>query len=72
MSYNNDCSDDFQSEHCDDFSEQYSIKDAVLNDLIRISKDNNIKALRQYITLHKSDLKDYKTRLLNNVVPLVG
>ena len=72
MSYNNDYSDDFQSEHYDDFSEQYSIKDAVLNDLIRISKDNNIKALRQYITLHKSDLKDYKTRLLNNVVPLDG
>ena len=72
MSYNNDYSDDFQSEHYDDFSEQYSIRDAVLNDLIRISKGNNIKALRQYITLHKSDLKGYKTRLLNNVVPLDG
>ena len=72
MSYNNDYSDDFQSEHYDDFSEQYSIKDAALNDLIRISKDNNIKALRQYITLHKSDLKDYKTRLLNNVIQLDG
>ena len=72
MSYNNDYSDDFPSEHYDDFSEQYSIRDAVLNDLIRISKGNNIKALRQYITLHKSDLKGYKTRLLNNVVPLDG
>ena len=72
MSYTNDYSDDFQSEHFDDISEQYSIKDAVLNDLIRISKGNNIKALRQYINLHKRDLKEHKTRLLNNVVPLDG
>ena len=72
MSYTNDYSDDFQSEHFDDLSEQYSIKDAVLNDLIRISKGNNIKALRQYINLHKRDLKEHKTRLLNNVVPLDG
>ena len=72
MSYNNDYSDDFQSEQFDDVSEHYSIKDNALNDLIRISKDNNIKALRQYIMLHKSDLKDYKTRILNNVIPLDG
>ena len=50
MEYNNDYSDEFQSEHYDDISENYNIQDASLNDLIRISKGNNIKALRQYIT----------------------
>ena len=65
MTYNKKYSNDFQSENFDDFSDQYSIKDAVLNNLIRISKDNNNKALRHYITLYKSDFKDYKERLPN-------
>ena len=49
MSYINDYSDEFQSEHFDDISDNYSIQDPTLNDIIRLSKDNNIKALRQYI-----------------------
>ena len=51
-------------------SDNYSIQDHTLNYLIRLSKDNNIKVLRQYISLNKRYLKCYKTRLLNNVIHL--
>ena len=72
MSYNNYCSNEFQSEYYNNLSENYNIQHATLNDLIRISRDSNIKALRQYIVLHKRDLKCYKIRLLSNIIPHNG
>ena len=80
MDYINEFSDDYVSDQYqyndgsqfNDISNQYGINDAVLNELIRLSKNNNITALRQYINIHRSALDAYKTRMLNNLIPLDG
>lgn len=56
----------------DTYKDEIDTKDDILNDLKRLSNKHDIKALRQYIIINRSKLKDYKTRLLNEVVNVKG
>ena len=48
------------------------LHDESINVLKKLSKENNIKAIRQYIIINKSKLKDYTARILNEVVNVKG
>ena len=54
------------------YSDDFDTNDEVINDLKELSNKNDIKALRQYIIINKRKLKDYKTKLLNDVVNVKG
>ena len=56
----------------DTYNDDISTKDQIINDLKKLSNKNDIKALRQYIIINRRKLKDYKTRLLNDVVGVKG
>ena len=47
-------------------------RDKILNDLLKLSKKNNIKEIKHYIDIHRSSLNDYKAKLLNKVVNAKG
>ena len=54
------------------YNNEFDTKDEVIDDLKKLSNKNDIKALRQYIIINRRKLKDYKTRLLNDVVNVKG
>ena len=54
------------------YNDEFDTKDEIINDLKKLSNKNDIKALRQYIIINRRKLKDYKTRLLNDVVNVKG
>ena len=56
----------------DTYNDEISTKDEIINDLKKLSNKNDIKALRQYIIINRRKLKNYKTRLLNDVVNVKG
>ena len=56
----------------DTYKDEIDTKDNIINDLKKLSNKHDIKALRQYIIINRSKLKDYKTRLLNDVVNVKG
>ena len=56
------------STKCDDITTE----DETLNALKKLSNRNDIKAIRRYIIIHKDKLKEYKTRLLNDVINVKG
>ena len=71
---------DYSDNEIDYNSEQYvdnndsneTFDDDVLNVLKKLANRNNIKAIRQFISIHKNRLKGYKTRLLNEAINVNG
>ena len=49
-----------------------NIDNSVIDDLNKLAKKNDIKGLRNYINLNRQALRKYKSRLLNNNVPING
>ena len=68
MTYSDNENDYFS----DTYNDEIDTKDEIINDLKKLSNKNDIKALRQYIIINRRKLKDYKTRLLNDVVGVKG
>ena len=68
MTYYEDENDYISDPYYDDLN----TKDEVINDLKKLANKRDIKAIRQYIIINKSKLKDYTARILNEVVNVKG
>ena len=64
-----DIENDYMSET---YNDDITTEDETLNTLKTLAKRNDIKAIRRYIIIHKDKLKEYKTRLLNDVINVKG
>ena len=72
MDYSDNENDYISEQYKDDNGSNDLLHDESINVLKKLSKENNIKAIRQYIVLHKNRLKDIQTRLLNEIVNVNG
>ena len=72
MDYSDNENDYISEQYKDDNVSDDLLHDESINVLKKLSKENNIKAIRQYIVLHKNRLKDIQTRLLNEIVNVNG
>ena len=72
MEYSDNENDYNSEQYIDNNDSNETFNDDVLNVLKKLANKNNIKAIRQYISIHKNRLKGYKTRLLNEAVNVNG
>ena len=64
-----DIENDYMSET---YNDDITNEDETLSALKKLSNKNDIKAIRRYIIINKNKLKEYKTRLLNDVISVKG
>ena len=72
MEYSDNENDYNSDTHYDAINDDNEFHDVIINDLKKLSNKNNIKAIRQYISIHENKLNGYKTRLLNEIVNISG
>ena len=60
-----DIENDYNSEqYVENNDSNETFNDNAINVLKKLASKNNIKAIRQFISIHKNRLKGYKTRIL--------
>ena len=62
------CSENENEYISETYNEEFDTKDEIINGLKRLYNKNDIKALRQYIIINKSKLRDCTAMILNEVV----
>ena len=74
MSYNDEYNETEEDYESDTFKEKQDNKkdklsnNSIIDDLNKYAKNGDIKGIRNYIDLHRKELDNYKTRVLNNNV----